>query len=162
LVASTKFEWTVRTDCSRLRRSSCASLRTAAANAATSDPARRLVVEPSCYPSAVGNVVAAPSSAGRECVGASIDVKRNGVWGPIPAIEYLDTASRDAPFRMRLPFHDGARSVEESEFAGRLRNDRSRGLPINTRSERRVGSRNILVKRYRAHRGCGGQSCYGR
>jgi len=37
--------------CSRLHRSSSASLRTAAAEAATSNPARRRVVEPSCYPS---------------------------------------------------------------------------------------------------------------
>jgi hypothetical protein len=33
LVASTKIEWCARTDCSRLRRSSSASLRTAAAEA---------------------------------------------------------------------------------------------------------------------------------
>jgi hypothetical protein len=45
-VTSVKFEWSARTDCSRLRRSSSASLRTAAAEAATSNPARRRVVEP--------------------------------------------------------------------------------------------------------------------
>ena len=42
-----------RRDCSRLRRSSSASLRTAAAEAATYYPARRRVVEPSCCPSGI-------------------------------------------------------------------------------------------------------------
>src|SRR6266403_2119453 len=46
-------ERSARTDCSRLRRSSSASLRTAAAEAATSNPARRGVVEPSCCPSGI-------------------------------------------------------------------------------------------------------------
>src|SRR5579859_6368809 len=43
----------LRALCSRLRRSSYASLRTAAAEAATSNPAKRRVVEPSCCPSGV-------------------------------------------------------------------------------------------------------------
>ena len=42
-----------RISCSRLRPSSSASLRTAAAEAATPKPARRRVVEPSCCPSGV-------------------------------------------------------------------------------------------------------------
>src|SRR6266481_662092 len=75
-----------RRDCSRLRRSSSASLRTAAADAATSNPARRRVVEPSCCLSAVRTAWSQPSGLG--CRGIFYaKVRPDGFEPPTPWFE---------------------------------------------------------------------------
>jgi len=80
-----------RRDCSRLRRSSSASLRTAAAPcAATSNPARRRVVEPSCCLSAVRTACSMPAGLGCRKIFMG-KVRPDGFEPPTPWFEAFRT-----------------------------------------------------------------------